>query len=119
MQPLGEELPQKLQGGRVDPVQILDDEQDRPPLGVGAQPSRKARNVSSRSRTGDKPSGGKRSSGGSDKSDANSGTTSGRGGRTRSRWRTSRSNRAAAASSRPKPRNRSKKSLTGYRLVFW
>ena len=34
VQALGEELPQELQGGRVHPVQVLDDEQDRPPRGA-------------------------------------------------------------------------------------
>ena len=38
VQALGEELPQELQGGRVHPVQVLDDEQDRPAGGAGVQP---------------------------------------------------------------------------------
>ena len=38
MQALGEELPQELQGRRVHPVQVLDDEQDRPPRGARVQP---------------------------------------------------------------------------------
>jgi hypothetical protein len=38
VQALGEELPQELQGGGVHPVQVLDDEQDRPPLRTPVQP---------------------------------------------------------------------------------
>ena len=35
---LGEELAQKLQSGRIDPVQVLNDKQDRPSLGAHVQP---------------------------------------------------------------------------------
>ena len=34
----GEKSSQKLESGRVDPVQILDDEQNGPTLGIGPQP---------------------------------------------------------------------------------
>ena len=75
---LGEELPQELQGGRVRPVQVLDNEQDRPPGGAVCSHSNRARNVSSLCRAGGSDDGGKRSVVGSDSSAAHSGTVSGR-----------------------------------------
>ena len=120
VQALGEELPQELQGGRVHPVQVLDDEQDRPPGGARVQPLQQGPErlfplPGRRTAT----SGGKRSGVGSDSSDAHSGTVSGRARSYCSRRRSSRSNRAGGGSSRPKARARSKKSMAGYSPVFW
>ena len=54
MQALGEKHPQKLEGGRVHPVQVFDDEQDRPAGCAVCSHSSIARKISSLCRTGDK-----------------------------------------------------------------